>query len=251
MKVLVLGGTGNVGKSVIQQLLERDIQVKAIVRSTDRLPAACLSNPKMTAIKANLLDLSTSDLASHLKGCDGVVCTLGHNMNYGFIPAIGIWLNTHDLVTRATKMVCDAARDLEPSKPIRFVLLNTVGVENPDGSDTWTRTRTERGLVSLMNAILPPYTDSVRSAQHISKVVGTKDSKYLEWVTVRPDGFIDGPVSEYKTMESIQHAFFTPDVVTRANIAHFMCELVSGTDLWDQWKFKMPLIIDAKQPEKK
>ncbi|KAG0334768.1 hypothetical protein BG000_008062 [Podila horticola] len=251
MKVLILGGTGNVGKLVIQQLLERDIEVKAVVRSSSRLPSDSISNPNLTAIQANLLDLSVSDLASHLKGCDAVVCTLGHNMSYGRVPGVGIWLNTRDLVTRATKMVCDAVRELQPETPIRFVLLNTIGVKNSDGSDTWVRTRLERGLVSFMTGVLPPYTDSVRSAQHISQEVGKKDSKYLEWVTVRPDGFIDGPVSEYKTMESIQHSFYAPDYITKANIAHFMCELLVGQQLWEQWKFKMPLIIDAKQPEKK
>jgi len=91
MKILILGGTGNVGKLVIQQLLERDIEVKAIVRSSSRLPSDSISDPKLTTVQANLLDLSVSDLASHLKGCDAVVCTLGHNLSYGRIPAIGTY----------------------------------------------------------------------------------------------------------------------------------------------------------------
>ncbi|KAF8955311.1 hypothetical protein BGZ52_000382 [Haplosporangium bisporale] len=91
MRVLILGGTGNVGKLVIQQLLERDIEVKAIVRSSSRLPSDSISDPKLTAIQANLLELSVSDLATHLKGCDAVICTLGHNLSYGRIPAIGTY----------------------------------------------------------------------------------------------------------------------------------------------------------------
>ncbi|KAF9431143.1 hypothetical protein BGZ94_008293 [Podila epigama] len=251
MKVLTLGSTGSLGKHVLTQLLDRGVHVKAIVRSPNNLPTSVSSDPKLTVIQASILHMSVSELAVHLKGCDTVICTLGHNMNYGRIPALGVWLNPRDLVLRATKMVCDAIKEVEPANPIRFVILNTVGVANPDGSDIHVRQRFERGLVSFMNATLPPYTDSVRSANYISKTAGTKDSKYLEWVTVRPDSFVDGEVSEYKVFASIQHSLYTPDIVRRANIAHFMCELVTNPATWEQWKFKMPVIFDAQQPQKK
>jgi len=89
MRVLVLGGSGNVGKLVLQQLLGRGHEVHAIVRTPEAMPATLTSEPKLSLIKANLLDLSVDDLATRLKGCDAIVCTLGHNLNYGRIPAIG------------------------------------------------------------------------------------------------------------------------------------------------------------------
>ncbi|KAF9435826.1 hypothetical protein BGZ76_005429 [Entomortierella beljakovae] len=251
MRVLVLGGSGNVGKLVLSQLLARDgADVHAIVRNPDALPSSLSSNPKLSLVKSNILELSVDELSTHVRGCDTVICTLGHGLNYGRIPAIGIWFNPHDLVVRTTKMVCDAINIVQPDSPIKFIILNTVGVENPDGSDTHVRKPTERRLVSFMKAVLPPYTDSVLSAEYISKDVGTK-SKYIEWTVVRPDGFIDGEVSEYKLLDSIQHSFYEADKVTRANIAHFMCDLASNPKTWETWKFKMPVIIDANQPPKK
>ncbi|KAF9100942.1 hypothetical protein BGX27_000174 [Mortierella sp. AM989] len=249
MRVFVLGGSGNVGKLVLQQLLGRGIQVRAIVRSPESMPNALSSNPALTLIKASLLDLTVDELSTHLSGCDTVICTLGHNMSYGRIPAVGIWLNPHDLVVKATEMVCDSIKMLQPENPIRFIILNTVGVMNPDGSDKHVRSGTEKRLVSFMSSVLPPYTDSVRSAEYISKQVGA-GSKFIEWCAVRPDGFIDGEVSEYTILDSIQHAFYAADKITKANIAHFMCELVENPKTWATWRFKMPVIIDTNQPPK-
>ncbi|KAK3816218.1 MAG: hypothetical protein J3Q66DRAFT_341964 [Benniella sp.] len=246
-RVLVLGGSGNVGKLVLKQLLERGVQVRAIVRTPESLPSAFTSNPRLSVIKGSLLHMGVDELASHVQGCDAVISTLGHNLNYGRIPAIGIWANPHDLVTKASQMVCDAINKIQPANPIKFVLLCTVGVSNPDGSDKHVRSRFERSMVSLMYAILPPYTDSVRSANYISQQVGTTNP-LIEWTVVRPDGFIDGEVSEYTVLDSIQHAFYTADKVTRANIAHFMCELSENPRTWAEWRFKMPIIIDTHQP---
>ncbi|KAG0196018.1 hypothetical protein BGX28_000221 [Mortierella sp. GBA30] len=247
MHILVLGASGNVGKLVLQQLLGRGHDVRAIVRAPESMPSSLVSDPHLTLIKASLLDIGVDELSTHVKGCDVVIQTLGHNMHYGRIPALGIWLNPHNLVVKATQMVCDSISKVDPTSPIRFILLNTAGVINPDGSDKHVRRGLENKLVSFMNAALPPYADSVRSAKYISTQVGTK---FVEWTTVRPDGFIDGDVSEYTVVESIQHPFYTPDKVTKANIAHFMCELVDNPKTWAQWKYKMPVIFDTNQPPK-
>ncbi|KAF9116039.1 hypothetical protein BGX27_005272 [Mortierella sp. AM989] len=250
MRALVLGGSGNVGKLVVYQLLSRGIEVRAIIRTPENLPSDISQNPNISIIKGNLLELSTDDLAAHLSGCDVVIATLGHNMRYKRIPILGIWINRHDLVVRATQMVCDAINKVQPENPTKFILLNTVGVANPDGSDKHVRKGLENKLVSFMKAVLPPYKDSVRSAEYISKNVGSKE-RHIEWVTVRPDSFIDGDISQYKILDSIQHPFYASDKITKANIAHFMCELVEDPNLWAEWKFKMPVLMDANQPPKK
>ncbi|KAF9956583.1 hypothetical protein BGZ70_009836 [Mortierella alpina] len=250
MRVLVLGGSGNVGKLVLQQLLGRGHDVRAIVRTPESMPTSLSSEPKLSLIKANLLELSVDDLSTHVKGCDAVICTLGHNMNYGRIPAIGVWLNPHDLVVRATQMVCDSINKVQPANPIKFIILNTVGVLNPDGSDKHVRSGFEKRAVAFMSAALPPYTDSVRSAQYISTQVGT-GHKHIEWTAVRPDSFIDGDVSEYTVLDTITHPFYVAEKITKANIAHFMCELMDDPIKWAQWKFKMPVLIDTHQPAKK
>ncbi|KAG0225543.1 hypothetical protein BGW42_004239 [Actinomortierella wolfii] len=251
MRAFVLGGSGNLGKHVLQQLLERGAEVYALVRKPEAIPAHLTAYKNLTLIKGSLLHLSVNDLAGHIKGCNAVIMTLGHNMNYGRIPALGVWLSPHELVVKATQMTSDAILQLQPEQPIKFIILNTVGVSNPDGSDSYQPGLMERGLINFMKATVPPYTDSVKSAVYISQKVGDKHKKYLEWVMVRPDSFIDGEVSEYKLLEGIQHPFYTPDYVTKANIAHFMAELAYNERTWETWKFKMPIIIDANQPNKK
>ncbi|KAL1919187.1 uncharacterized protein VTP21DRAFT_2569 [Calcarisporiella thermophila] len=246
MRVLVVGGTGNVGKLVLQQLLDRDIKVRAIVRSPDSLAATLASNPKLCLIKASLLDLSEDELIAHVKGCDAVISTLGHNLNYAGVPFLGIWAPPHDLVLRASKMICCAIEKIRPATPIKFILLNTVGVENPVGTDTHVRSRFEKTVVSLLKTLIPPYTDNVLSAGYISKEIKT-GHPYIEWTVVRPDSFIDGDISEYTLSESIRHPFYIPDRTTKANIAHFMCELVVNLETWSKWRFKMPVIFDANQ----
>ncbi|MGK0476071.1 MAG: hypothetical protein ACJAYV_001734 [Oleispira sp.] len=50
MKVLVVGASGATGKLLVEQLLGRDVEVKAIVRSLDALP----DNPKLFKIHKRL-----------------------------------------------------------------------------------------------------------------------------------------------------------------------------------------------------
>ncbi|KAF9974757.1 hypothetical protein BGZ73_001783 [Actinomortierella ambigua] len=250
MRAFVLGGSGNVGKLVLQQMLERGADVRALVRTPEAIPAELTANKNLTLIKGSLLHLSVDELAGYIKDCNAVIMTLGHGLSYGRIPALGVWLNPHELVVKATQMTSEAILKLQPREPIKFIILNTVGVSNPDGSDSYQPGMWERGLINFMKVVLPPYTDSVKSAVYISQQIGEKYKSSLEWVVVRPDGFIDGEVSEYRLMEGIQHPFYEPDHVTKANIAHFMAELASNPNVWETWKFKMPIIIDASQPHK-
>jgi uncharacterized protein YbjT (DUF2867 family) len=67
--VLVLGGTGRTGGRVLQQMLDRGFQVRAIVRSTRRLPAGVVAAPWLTVVEAEPLALSHEALQRHLHAC--------------------------------------------------------------------------------------------------------------------------------------------------------------------------------------
>ena len=56
--VLLLGGTGRTGGRVLEQLLSRGVNVRAVVRSAGRLPAGVVANPLLTVVEADLLSLS-------------------------------------------------------------------------------------------------------------------------------------------------------------------------------------------------
>jgi hypothetical protein len=68
----------------------------------------------------------------------------------------------------------------------------------------------------------------------------------MEWCTVRPDSLIDKEVTEYDLYPGLIQGLFEPSKTSRANVAHFMCELLDA-DTWQKWKFKLPYIINKNQ----
>lgn len=58
----------------------------------------------------------------------------------------------------------------------------------------------------------------------------------------------------YTVHETLQNGLFNAGTTTRANVGHFMADLVTDQIVWSQWKGKFPQIIDvveAKEPKKK
>ncbi|KAJ3414700.1 hypothetical protein HDV05_006137 [Chytridiales sp. JEL 0842] len=243
LKALIVGGTGNVGLQVVRQLLERGASVKAIARSP--FPEPLASNPNLTIVNASLLDLPESELAAHVKDMDAVICTLGHRMNYGRIPALGVWMPPYRLVLTASERLCNAIESLKPAKPVKFIQLNTVGVANPDGSDNHVRKTAEATFLWFMSGTVPPYSDSWLSLDYLHK--RGKSSKYVEWCAVRPDSFVmDGGVSEYLVQATLFNSIFDTKHTRIANIGHFITDLVTKQSVWDQWRWCMPVIIDKE-----
>ena len=78
---LVLGGTGRTGGRALGQLLERGVEVRAIVRSAERLPAGVAAHAKLTVVEADVLRIRQEELLEQVRGCDAVVSCLGHNTN--------------------------------------------------------------------------------------------------------------------------------------------------------------------------
>ena len=70
--------------------------------------------------------------------------------------------------------------------------------------------------------------------------------KAIEWAAVRPDGLIDeDKVSEYKIYASpTRNPIFDAGETSRINVADFMSELAINSDLWSNWKGKMPVIYN-------
>ena len=60
--ILVLGATGRTGRRVVEQLLKRGVNVRAIVRSSEKLPAEILEDSRLTLIEAGLLFLTDDEI---------------------------------------------------------------------------------------------------------------------------------------------------------------------------------------------
>ncbi len=238
MTILVVGATGKTGRPLVEQLLEKNYKVRVIVRSSHKLPAEVLENPNTTVIEASVLDLTDEEMAEHVKDCDVVVSCLGHVPNFK-----GIFGKPRKLCTDATRRLCNAIEKHRPSKPTKFILMNTVGVQNPDLGEK--RAWFERGLLTLLRHTVPPQRDNETAAEYLHSTVG-KENKHVEWCSVRPDSLIDAEVSPYDIKESPVTSIFAGRPATRSNVAQFMTELIENADVWSTWKFRMPVIMNSK-----
>lgn len=236
--VLIAGATGNTGRTLVEQLLARGHRVRVIVRSRDRLPAMILEHPNMAVIEASILELSDQQLSEATKGCHAVVSCLGHTLSFR-----GIFGAPRSLCTEAARRLCAALESNRPTSPTRFILMNTVGVPNPDHREQ--RGLFERVVLTLLRWFLPPARDNETAAQHLRENVGTRN-EHLEWCSVRPDSLINAELSPYEVVESPVTGLFTGRPTARSNVARFMIQLIEEESLWNTWKFDMPVIMNAQ-----
>ncbi|TDJ68346.1 MAG: NAD(P)-dependent oxidoreductase, partial [Proteobacteria bacterium] len=82
MTTFVVGASGATGRLLVEQLLRRGQHVKIVVRSPDKLPEILKSHDNLSVIHVAVLDLSDTEMAQHVSGCDAVASCLGHNMSF-------------------------------------------------------------------------------------------------------------------------------------------------------------------------
>jgi len=236
--VLLVGGTGRTGRRVLSQLVARGVGVRAIVRSTRGLPAGIAERPGVSLREGSLLSLSDLDLQASVRGCDAVISCLGHVLSLG-----GVLGPPYDLVTRATTRLCRALEALRPARPARFILMSSVSVHRPGGLDS-RRGALERAFVWTLRGLLPPARDNQRAADFLQERIGPSHP-FVQWAVVRPDALLEGDVSEYTVHEGLVNSLFAPGHTNMANVAHFMCELVTSPEAWAAWSGKAPVVVNA------
>jgi putative NADH-flavin reductase len=239
---LVIGATGKTGRSLVEQLLGMDCNVRVIVRSPHKLGAETIQNPNTTVIDASVLDLTDAEMSEHVKDCDAVVSCLGHTLDFS-----GMFGQPRNLCTEAARRLCDAIEKNSPSTPTKFILMNTVGVRNADLDEK--RAWFERCLLSVLRNAVPPHRDNETAAEHLQKNIG-RQNKHIEWCSVRPISLIDADTSPYEIEESPTTGIFSGRPTTRSNVAHFMAALIRDPDLWSTWKFRMPVIMNCEESAK-
>ena len=251
---LVVGATGATGKHVVLQLLQQKQHVRAIARSKQRLldalneisPNASQEYADFLEVtEAAVLDLSEEELENLCSGCDACVSCLGHNLTFQ-----GVFGKPRRLVTDAVKRMCHAietnqSREQEETKiPVKFILMGSDGVANPNGSDD-KRTIGERIVLFLLRYLIPPHRDNETAAAYISGKTDNPNNN-LEWTVIRPTDLIDGTVTKYELFPKPPGSLFGGGkvVATRANVAKSMVDMILTKSLWDEWKFKMPVLHD-------
>lgn len=230
------------GRQLVGQLLDRGHEVRVIVRSRQKLPAEISKHPNTSVTEASVLDLTDEELAERTRGCDAVVSCLGHVMDFK-----GLFGEPRKLCTDAVRRLCNAIEANHPARPVRFILMNTVGVRNPDLDEK--RAWHERALLTVLRHLLPPQRDNETAAEHLLRTVGTENQR-IEWCCVRPDSLIDGEISPYEIGESPSTGILSGRPTTRSNVAHLMAELIENDDFWTTWKFRMPVVMNSPEQDR-
>jgi putative NADH-flavin reductase len=237
-KALVLGASGATGRLVVQILLRKGVEVIAIVRNANALKNIVQSQPGLKIVEAGISELSKSDLALHLTGCEAVISCLGHNLTFK-----GIYGHPRCLVTDAIKKVAKTIESMNVDKTFKIILMNTTGNNNRDIPEH--PPYSQRFVVALLRLLLPPHIDNEKAADFLRTKIGQNHNR-IEWTAVRPDGLIDeDQISEYNIhISPVRNVIFNAGKTSRINVADFMSDLVVMPDLWNEWKGKMPVIYN-------
>jgi len=147
LKIVVYGGTGQIGQRIVEEALHRGHEVTVVVRE----PGA-MARPRLKVVKGDVLD--TAQLTQNLRGADVVVCAVSFRKPPD--PAA---------YRRASEGLVSALRRLEPHAP-RLIFVGGAG-----------SLRTASGAL-VLEGIPPAYR---------GEVLGQKDAlDYLRTVTDVP-----------------------------------------------------------------
>ena len=237
-RALVLGANGATGKLLVKSLLQKGVEVVAVVRQPNALQSLYYRYPELSIVQASISEMNEIVLAHYLKSCDAVYSCLGHNLTLK-----GIFGQPRRLVKDTIEKVVDAIELINPSEPIKIILMNTTGNANRDIPEV--PPLSQRIVVSMVRALLPPHVDNEQAAEFLRVEVGQHHHQ-AEWVVVRPDGLIDeSNLSHYQIVESpTRNVIFDAGKTSRINVADFMSSLATEKTLWQQWKGKMPVIYN-------
>mmetsp|Transcript_34696 Transcript_34696/g.49255 ORF Transcript_34696/g.49255 Transcript_34696/m.49255 type:complete len:242 (-) Transcript_34696:1237-1962(-) len=229
--ILVVGATGATGRFVVQMLLDKGQKVQIIARSKERMMEMLRKDnydDRLIVKEGAILDVPDDELKDIVFGCDAVISCLGHRK---------IWAEPRLLVTDAMTRLTQAA---DKSQMTKFILMGSNGVANPNGKDD-IRPYTERFLIQVIRWLVPPHVDNEKAAAYLYNM----ERGSVEWTVMRPDDLIDADVSSYQLLEKPCKGLFGGGVATRANVADAMVSLALDKDLWNQWKFQMPVLNDG------
>jgi nucleoside-diphosphate-sugar epimerase len=237
MKVLVLGASGATGKLVVQQLIKKNIYVRLIVRETAVIPNQIIENKNVEIIKGNMLNFENDRINEIVKDCDSVICCLGHN-----ITLKGIFGHPRRLVFNTVLKITESLKS--SNNNAKFILMSTTAYTNKNIGEV--NTVREKIIFSLLEIFLPPHKDNMLAANHLVYKLNSKTK--IEWVAVRPDSLFDEDnFSEYEIHNcKTRSPIFNPGKTSRINVAHFMVELLTNNKLWQEWKYKTPIIYNKE-----
>ena len=207
MKVIVFGGTGTVGRLVVEQAVEQGHEVTLLTRDRTRVgpPPA-----RVHVVEGDVFDARA--IAPVIAGHDAVVVTLGGGRKGG-------------VRARGTAAIIEAMR---ATGVRRLIVQSLIGVGDSREQLNFFWKRLMFGLL-LRGA----YADHVEQ-ERLTRASG------LDWTIVRPGSFTDGPrTGRYRRGFGPQEK--TSLKVSRADVAEFVVEQLTD----DTWVRQAPSLAYA------
>lgn len=237
MKTLILGASGATGRLVVDQLVERNIPVKVVVRNQSTVLDSYEGNALVEMIRGNIDEYDVNHMKELVSDCEAVVSCLGHNLSLK-----GMYGAPHTLVYNLVKKICVVAES--GTNPKRFILMSTTAYTNKQLGESLSGK--DAFIFGLLKLVLPPHRDNMLAGDFLVEQKGSETA--LEWVAVRPDSLVDKAVVEdYELFATIQrNPLSNPGKTSRIQVAHFMAELLVKDELWQQWKYKTPVIYSKE-----
>lgn len=203
MNVLIFGASGNTGKYLVKQALERDHNVTAFVRDPEKLT---IQSDHLKIVQGNVINYAAVEQA--VSGQDAVLSALGANTPFKYDQSIVDGLK-------------NIIRAMEIQKVRRLVYLSFLGVKD---------SRKDAGF--FIRNIAPRLLRS-EIAGHEARENMIRQS-HLDWTIVKSPKMTNGLLTKkYKTGEDIKTKAFLI-TLSRADIAD--CMLRQLTD--DSYFFK-------------
>lgn len=237
MKALVLGASGATGKLVVQQLVNKNIKVRVVVRESAIIPSQISADKSIEIIKGNINDFKIAKIKDLVKDCDSVICCLGHNISFK-----GIFGPPHKLVSNTVAKIIEALQSVNLNT--KFILMSTTAYTN--GKIGEVNSLGEMIVFALLKILLPPHKDNMLAADYLVHKLSSKTK--IDWTAVRPDTLINEEnESKYEIHNhKVRSPIFNPGKTSRINVSHFIVELVTNDKLWQEWKHKTPVIYNKE-----
>lgn len=240
MKVLVVGASGATGKQVVQQLLNRGVFVRILIRATANVKDVICQHGHVETVRGSITEFTEEAMDTLIDGCDAVVSCLGHNISFK-----GMYGNPRTLVRDAISMIHKAVKRCS-GKKIKLILMSTSGYTNFKANEK--NSFGEKLVLTALELLLPPHRDNMLAGRYLQNSIGLGDAQ-VEWVAVRPDSLInEEQASSYVVHASpVRNPIFNAGKTSRNNVGLFMADLLTDEKLWQQWRGEMPVVYNEGQ----
>ena len=199
MRILVIGATGGTGREIVKQALDRGHNVVALARNPAKLD---VTHERLRVVKGDVMNPASLD--DTVRGCDAVVCALGHKR----------WLGPSNILSQGTRNIVAA---MEKNGVKRLVVESALGV-----GDSVGRLGVYYTLFTIP-FILPFYWYDKGRQERVVR------ASNLDWIIVRPAQLTNGRKrGTYKHGPRVGNYLWSLSVA-RADVADFMLNQIGET----------------------